>query len=374
VFKRCQCRDANGKRVKSCRKTHGSWAYTVDVGRDEKTGRRKQKVRSGFRTREDAEAARTKELAEIDVGTWTDDQGVTLGAWLDEWLRHLEGRRLSPLTLANYRGHVRDAWKPKLGHVRLRDLRRAHIERVLLELAEPIEGDPPKGHVGRRVDQRSAETVSNYRRTLRAALGVAQRRGLITVNPAEGRMDALVRGIEREEDKPAIWQPDETARFLEHVAADRLSALYELAAYAGLRRAELCGLRSCDLDDDGAGLTVRQTVVEVTRSKVTAEQIACPVCGREHVGRLLKAPKSKKGRRWVPLARPAQDALARHRKAQREERDYLSEDYQHHGLVFCDVMGIPLRPGSVTLAFETHAKACGLPVIRLHDTRHGAAH
>jgi integrase len=35
-------------------------------------------------------------------------------------------------------------------------------------------------------------------------------------------------------------------------------------------------------------------------------------------------------------------------------------------------MGLPLRPGGVTAAFEAHVAACALPVIRLHDTRHGA--
>jgi len=34
--------------------------------------------------------------------------------------------------------------------------------------------------------------------------------------------------------------------------------------------------------------------------------------------------------------------------------------------------GTPLRPGGVTAAFEVHVRDCGLPVIRLHDTRHGA--
>jgi len=43
-----------------------------------------------------------------------------------------------------------------------------------------------------------------------------------------------------------------------------------------------------------------------------------------------------------------------------------------HGLVFCDGRGLPLRPGGVTVAFEAHVKACGLPAVRLHDTRHGA--
>ncbi len=151
-----------------------------------------------------------------------------------------------------------------------------------------------------------------------------------------------------------------------------MSALYEPAAYAGLRRAELCGLRWSDIDTNGAGLRVRQTIVSVTRNQVTSEQAACPVCGEVHIGRLFKAPQSRKGRRWVPLAAPAQDALARHRQAQRQERGLFGVDYRNHGPVFCRPDGLPLRPDRVTVEFGRHVAACGLPVVRLHDTRHGA--
>jgi hypothetical protein len=63
VFKRCQCRDASGKRIKNCRKPHGSWTFTVDAGRDPDTGKRRQVMRGRFRTRDAAEEALTKELA-----------------------------------------------------------------------------------------------------------------------------------------------------------------------------------------------------------------------------------------------------------------------------------------------------------------------
>src|SRR5919112_1714170 len=305
VFKRCQCRDANGKRTKNCRKPHGSWTFTVDAGHDPATGKRRQIMRGGFRTRDAAEEALTRELAKLDVGTWTDDQGVTVGEWLDRGLAELAAADRAVKTITNYRTHVRDAWKPQLGHLLLRDLRRAHIERVLAALALPVEGDRPTGNVGRRITRRSPATVESYRKTIRAALAAAQRRELITVNPALGRLDAIPRAAADADDEPAMWEMEDTARFLEHVMEDRLSALYELAAYAGLRRAELCGLRWSDLDADGAGLTVRQTIVSVTRAQVTPAQARCPICGAVHVGRLLKPPKSRAGRRWVPLAAPA---------------------------------------------------------------------
>lgn len=371
VYKRCQCRDDHGRRVKGCRKAHGSWAFTIDAGKDPATGKRKQIVRSRFRTRDEAEEAMTKEMAALDAGTWTDDKSITVRDWLDAWLIEQTARGRAAKTLAGYRAHIENVWKPGLGHLRLRDLRRGHIEHVLAEAGKRRTDSKPKANVGRYVTQRDPATLDNYRRTLRAALAVAYRRGLIPINHAQGRMESIP-DRHHGEDLP-IWEPEETARFLEHVAEDRLSALYELAAYGGLRRAELCGVRWSDLDDDGTGLTVRQTCVELTRNQaIRPEDLVCPTCGQVHVGRVLKTPKTLKGWRWVPLAAPAQAALAAHREAQEAEREMFGDGYDDHDLIFCLIDGAPLRPTNVTTSFKAAAKACGLPVIRLHDMRHGA--
>jgi integrase len=39
-------------------------------------------------------------------------------------------------------------------------------------------------------------------------------------------------------------------------------------------------------------------------------------------------------------------------------------------LVFCNIEGNPLRPNTITRAWNTLASKCGLKVIRLHDARH----
>lgn len=61
VYRRCDCRDANGKQFgarcpKLNRNTrHGSWAYAVDF--PSANGRRRQQCRSGFPTRKAARQA-----------------------------------------------------------------------------------------------------------------------------------------------------------------------------------------------------------------------------------------------------------------------------------------------------------------------------
>jgi hypothetical protein len=260
VYKRCQCRDTHGRRVPDCAQPHGSWGFCFDIGRDHRSGRRRQVTRSGFITQEAAERALSDELTRVIAGVWVDDRNLTVGSWLQTWLAVQEQAGRSPKTLANYRGHVRDVWDPCLGHVLLRDLRRLHIEQVLVDLSRPGHPDDPVagpsalvrspvspgssgwGNVGRRVSRRTSETVDGYRRTLRAALSVAQRRGLIAVNPALGRMDVLPT-VSSVGPNLLAWEPAQLALFLEQVnsSGDRLAPLYEVAATPGCAEVSCAG-------------------------------------------------------------------------------------------------------------------------------------
>jgi integrase len=78
-------------------------------------------------------------------------------------------------------------------------------------------------------------------------------------------MDAIPEHHSGDEPDLVLWEPEETARFLESVDGDRFAALHELAAYAGMRRAELCGLRWNDIAEGGASLVIRQTLPTARR-------------------------------------------------------------------------------------------------------------
>jgi integrase len=368
VFKRCQCRDQQGRKITGCRLTHGSWTFHIDTGH-RPNGSRDQIKRGGYRTRSEAEQAMTEALAKLDAGTWTNDRSVTVGQWLNQWLADGTAAGWEAKTRANYSGHVRDVWLPQLGDLRLRDLRRRHIDKVIRGLAKPQTDPRPPGLIGRHVTVRKPSTLDGYRRTIRAALSAAVRADLIVLNPAEGRIDAIPTSRRRPE---TFWTPEQTARFLEETAADPLAALFEVAAYAGLRRAELCGARWGDLDPDGAGLTIRSTVVEVASKILTPAERVCPVCSAEHKSRVIKVTKSEAGDRWVPLAGPAQAALTVHRVGQDDDRRLYGRDYSDHDLIFALPDGTPMRPSNVTRKHQAHATRLGLPPIRLHDMRHGA--
>ena len=65
--------------------------------------------------------------------------------------------------------------------------------------------------------------------------------------------------------------------------------------------------------------------------------------------------------------------LRRHRERQRAERDAGGEDYRDSGYVFTTMRGDPVAPDLLSRRFRDLSDAAGLPPIRLHDLRHGAA-
>jgi integrase len=102
----------------------------------------------------------------------------------------------------------------------------------------------------------------------------------------------------------STWTAEQSAAFLEAVAADGLSAAFMLSLY-GLRRGEVLGLRWSDVDLDAKTLTIRKTRVLVAGAGVVEGE-----------------PKTERGRRTLPL----DDSLAaslRSLKA-RQARDRLA--------------------------------------------------
>ena len=354
VFKNCGCpveHDARGRR-KSCRKAHGSWVFVVDVGQG---GKRKQLKKSGFRTADEAEAALARVVADLDSGRYRDDGRRTVAGYLSEWLENKVTDGLRPTTERSYRQHVEQYLVPSLGHLRLRDIRPAHISRFLRELGEP------KPERKRRV---GPSTVRRVHATLRSALGDARREGLIETNPAA---DASLPKAERPKVRP--WEAAELGAFLDHAASDRLGPMFELIALAGLRRGEACGLRWEDIDLTARVLVVRQQVVQVY-----GRTFPCQGCRGEHRNLTFGAPKTSSGdARRVDLDEQTLGTLLGHRLAQDAERAAWGDAYVDHGLVFAREDGNPLAPESVTKAFGELVRSAGLRPVRVHDLRHGHA-
>jgi integrase len=119
-----------------------------------------------------------------------------------------------------------------------------------------------------------------------------------------------------------------------------------------MRRGELLGLSLLALDLDGARLRVER--------QLKADGSYGP-------------PKSRRSERTIALDAETVAALRRHVELQRLEREFAGPASQDNDLVFCDALGRPLYPGTISRAFVEHRKAARIPVGSLHVLRHTSA-
>jgi integrase len=423
TFKRCTCRDqATGRPLgRSCPRLrrpdgrwspdHGSWGYQHELPKA-RDGHRRPHRRLGFDNATDAQDA-LDHVTDLLALAEDPDQAIligdvieeattsrvpppsvaematrlrtgtptaappTLAEYLPKWLA---GRRnLAEGTRRSYEAHLRLHLVPNLGPVRVDRLRLAHLndmvdaieDRNTLIRAARASGDRERRAAVTGMRTVGPATLHRIRATVRKALNDAIRAQLITANPASHlelpsgrRPKPVVWTAERVTRWQAtgtvpsavmVWTPAQTGAFLDAAAEHRLYALFHLIAHRGLRRGEACGLHWTDLDLDNGHLTVTWQIVQYGWATE------------------LKAPKTEGSERVVALDADTVAALRAHRTRQRAERLAAGAGWTDTGLVFTKEDGTALHPATVTDLLHALTAAAGLPPVRLHDLRHGAA-
>jgi integrase len=95
---------------------------------------------------------------------------------------------------------------------------------------------------------------------------------------------------------------------------------------------------------------------------------------QQYDGRLAVCPpKTPHSVRVIALDRTTIAALPEHRHRQRAEAAAYGPGYRDSGYVFTCLNGDPMAPDRLTRTFKKLTALAGLPPIRLHDFRHGAA-
>jgi integrase len=326
------------------------------------------------------------------------------GEWLEEWLAAKKKLRLG--TVRSYAGHIRLYYQPHIGHIRIDRLRVTDVASVFEAIAERNDaitdarasGDPARQAEVKGQRLVGAATQQRIRATLRSAIGsyIRQHPGMLLANVASllelphgdrpkplvwtgervrawqkdfetrlagararadgGRVSPVDIWVSTPRPSPVmVWTPAQTQVFLAHAAAHRLHAMWRLIASRGLRRGEGCGLRRTDTDLDAAITSIRWQITQLGWD--TAQG----------------APKSDAGERQVALDADNVACLRAHRKRQDMEKQEAGDGWTDSGFEFTNPDGTPLHPAAVTDAFELLAYLAGLPPIRLHDLRHGAA-
>lgn len=331
----------------------GSYNIIIDdYVTDPKTGGRKRK-RHWFTvhgTKKDAEKKLAELLNDKNKGQFVAPSKLTLGEWLDTWLKAAikpPNKRLS--TYMSYESVVRKHIKPVLGAIRLQELRSTQLKEY---------------YSNSTLSQR---TLEKHHMIIHGALKAAVLEGLVQRNVAD-LVVGKPHGKKGHEDVlQNCWEADEAQKFLE-AAKDlgpQTAALYALALDTGARKNELVGLKWQDVDlEKGEVRIVRQLV------KPGSEPVFGPV---------------KNGLpRTITIAPETVALLKKHKAHQAEVKMANRTTYNDHGLVFAKewehrtrnkyCLGDPLPMNHTTeRKFHRLIKAAGVRRITFHGLRHTSA-
>ena len=308
----------------------GRWVAQLQVGFNTKGA---PKFRTHYaETRKKADNKLVELKAAKLTGMLTDSEKLTVTAYLERWLE-AKLREVKPSTHLSYASTVRLYIAPRIGKIKLEQLRPLDLERMVAGLLE---------------SGQSTNIAAYALRVAKMAFKQAERWQLVPRNVADAIKPPRVPKSEM-----ACWNGAEVKAFLEPTKLYRLHALFVLALMTGMRRGELLGLRWDDVDFTGKRLHVKRIVV-YTRGALE-----------------LGEPKTAYSRRTIPIAPGVVRALLEHRERQALERKAVG--YQDQGFVFASEVGTPTHPRNVERMFHNRLKHSALRRIRFHDLRHTAA-
>ena len=194
----------------------------------------------------------------MDVGK------VTVGEFLQRWLKDYAMPNTRPRTAERYESDIRLHITPALGHLRLARLAPVDIQAMEARLLE---------------SGKSPRSVQHIHAVLREALKHAMRWGMTFRNAADG-VDTP--RPQRPEIQPpsaeAVWEILDLAEETPYRAA------LLFMAFTGCRRGEALGLRWSDVDLENAVVSIVQSLQRL-----------------KGMGLVLQSPKSAKSRRAIAL-------------------------------------------------------------------------
>jgi len=203
----------------------------------------------------------------------------------------------------------------------------------------------------------SANTVIHRHANIRKALQYAFRIGLINSNPAD-----RVQRPKKIRFEPDPYNTEELDVLFEAVKGTSLELGVILAAFYGLRRGEVVGLKWKAIDFERKTITIKHTV---TQTQIDGKYVVVE----------KDRPKTKSSNRSLPLVKPFEDLLVILKEKQEINKKLCGDSYcnKYSEYIYLNEIGDRIKPGYLTGAFPDFLVKKGLRRIRFHDLRHSCA-
>ena len=206
----------------------------------------------------------------------------------------------------------------------------------------------------KQLERVKPNTVVHYHAIIHRALKYAVKTDLIDVNPAD-----KVDRPKKNEFTGNFCSREEMNALFDAVRGNKIEVPVMLAAFYGLRRSEVVGLKWDAVDFEQNTLEIRHTVatVRLDGKKVIVES---------------DTTKTKASKRTMPLVPVFRERLLALQAEQKENRKLCGRSYnkKYDGYICVDPMGNLLLPNALSDSFQLVLRDYNLRRIRFHDLRH----
>ena len=203
----------------------------------------------------------------------------------------------------------------------------------------------------------TANTVIHYHANIRKCLQYAFQIGMIRSNPAD-----RVERPRKEKFKSEIYSGEELEQLFKVIQGDSSEFGVIMAAFYGLRRSEIVGLKWDAIDFENKTISIQHTVVSTKVDGVVTD------IARDRT-------KTKSSCRTLPLIPACEQMLKKMQKEQELNRKVCGKDYctDYLDYIYVNPMGRRIRPNFLSQHFPEFLTAHDMKRIRFHDLRHSCA-
>ena len=249
---------------------------------------------------------------------------------------------LSPRTYEYYTRVINDLIIPLLGHIRITDLKPAHVQQFIKYIQDNSEKTPSPSTIKRKVA------------ILQSILRQAVKLGLISQNPANAERLTMPKQIAP---KVEIFTRQEAVEMLSCLEDEPLQykVIVYLAIMSGAREGELVGLKFSDVDFINHRITIERSAY-----KLTGKPIA------------TKPPKDNDVR-TVKVDDYTIDLIKQLKAEKERERFRLGTAWQGDEWLFTKWDGSIMFPSTPSHWFRSFLKRHGLKHRKFHALRHTSA-